>query len=482
VSQLPFLMVTIVAATLCLVARRRPQLEVPVGLGGLAVATVAALVIAPGDVLRLGSGEVLLATAYGRLFLLLGAGLGLVLGVVALMTSWQPNLPAAMLVGLAGMGLGLSLTDPLIALLVLLGSAVAVALVSLDASVSAAGVRVVVRQVRTIALAGVLAYVAVAWAAPALSGIGSDPAAFGLADLAIVLAVALRFGAVPFHRPVARLTDTAPGLAIPLVLVWGPAALAVVVLGATDGSAMTFLVPSGIGQAVIVAVAGASLVLGAVGAWLQDDLEHVLGYSIIQDAGFVLLGLAIGGPDAHEPARVWLLIMLTTKTAFAAWVTVVEARFRTGRLPELHGWARRSPLLAIALVGIVVATIGAPGLLAWSVRASLVQGAAGGPLQAILLLAGLASLVYYARIGLVGLGRPSLLVAAAPTDRPVAAARTGTAIEAVQAGWRTNRAPIAAGFVLVLVLVSLVVATGGLGGPDAARAAAPEPSLPALGQ
>jgi len=36
--------------------------------------------------------------------------------------------------------------------------------------------------------------------------------------------------------------------------------------------------------------------------------------------------------------------------------------------------------------------------------------------------------------------------------------------------------------VLVLVLVSLVVATGGLGGPDAARAAAPEPSLPALGQ
>jgi formate hydrogenlyase subunit 3/multisubunit Na+/H+ antiporter MnhD subunit len=195
----------------------------------------------------------------------------------------------------------------------------------------------------------------------------------------------------------------------------------------------------------------------------------------------VLLGLAIGGPDAHQPARIWLLIMLTTKTAFAAWVTVVEARFRTARLPELHGWARRSPLLAIALVGIVLATVGAPGLLAWSVRTSLVQDASTGPLQLILLLAGLASLVYYARIGLVGIGRPSLLVAAAPTDRPLPAARRGTAIEAVQAAWQTNRAPIAAGLVLVLVVVSLVVASGGLGGPEAARAAAPEPSLPALG-
>jgi multicomponent Na+:H+ antiporter subunit D len=475
-SLLPFLIVTVVGPALCLAARGRPQVEVAAGLGGLLAALIAAFVISPGDALKLGSGEVLEATAYGRLFLLLGSGSGLILGLIALITTWQPNLPAAILVGLAGIGVGLSVADPLVALLVLLAAAIAAALVSVDAGLSAAGVRVVIRQVRLIALAGALAFVAVAWAAPALSGIGSDPAAFGMADLVIVLAVAVRFGAVPFHRPVARLTDTAPGLALPLLLVWGPAALAVVVLAATDGSSMTFLVPSGIGQAVIVAVAGASLLLGAVGAWLQDDLEHVVGYSIIQDAGFVLLGLAIGGAQAHEPARVWLLILLTTKTAFATWATVVEVRFRTARLPELDGWAWRSPLLAAALVGIVVATLGAPGLLAWSVRAELVQGATSGPLQVVLLLAGLASLVYYARIALVGLARPSLLVAAAPTDRPVGGARSGRGFASIQAGWRTNRAPIGAGLVLVLALLSLVVALGGLGGPEAARAAAPGPS------
>ncbi|HEY2888593.1 MAG TPA: proton-conducting transporter membrane subunit, partial [Candidatus Limnocylindrales bacterium] len=409
---------------------------------------------------------------------------GLILCLIALSTTWQPNLPAALLVGLAGICVGLAATEPLTALLVLLATAVATSLVALD-SASSTGhlqmqVQMIAQQVRLIAVAGLLAFVAVAWAAPALSGIGSDPAAFGLADLAIVLAVAVRFGAIPFHRPVARLTDSAPGLALPLLLVWGPAALAVVVLGATDGSTMTFLVPGGIGQALTVAVAAASLLLGAVGAWLQDDLEHVVGYSIIQDAGFVLLGLAIGGPTAHEPARVWLLVLVAAKTAFATWATVVEARFGTARLPDLGGWGRRSPLLGVALLGIVIATIGAPGLVAWTARAALITGATGEPLEAILLIGGLASLVYYGRIAAIGIGRPSPAVGAAPTDRPIPTARASSALATVQAGWQTNRAPIAAGLVLVLVVLSVLVAAGGLGGPEAAEAAAPQPSAAAI--
>ena len=477
-SLLPFLVISFAAAGACLVTRQRPTLEIPVGLGGLVLATIAALAIVPGDQLKLGQGDVLLGTAYGRLFLGLGSAVGLILCLLGLATTWQPNLPAAILVGLGGTGIALGVSDPVIAIIVLLASSIAASLVTLNASFTASDVRVVVRHVRTIALAGALAIVAIAWAAPSGGGVPGDAEALGLADLAIVLAVAIRFGAIPFHRPVARLTDSAPGTAIPLLLVWSPAALAVVVLAATDGSSLPLLVPFGIGRAVIVAIATASLLLGAIGAWLQDDLEHVVGYSVVQDAGFVLLGLAIVGPAAHEPTRAWLLILVTAKSSFAAWATVIRARFRTGRLPELSGWARRSPLLAIALVGIAVSTIGAPGLLAWSVRAALVQGAASGPLEVVLLIGGLASLTYYARILIVGLGRPSLLVGAAPSDRPVAMAHGRTTVESLRNSWLANRAPIAAGLVLVLVLISVVLAAGGFGGPEAARAADP-PANPA---
>ncbi len=475
-SLLPFLVIAFAAAAGCLVTRERPAVQIPVSLAGLVLATVAALAIAPGDQLRLGSGEVLLATAYGRLFLVLGSVLGLLLGLVGLATTWQPALPAAILVGLGGTAIGLSASDPLIAVIVLLTTSIGTSLVTLNGSMTSAGLRAALRHIRVIALAGALAIVALAWAAPSIPGTGGDSQAFGLADLAIVLAVAIRFGAIPFHRPVARLTDSAPGTTIPLLLVWGPAALAVVVLAATDGTSAPLFVPFGIGQALIVSLATIGLILGAVGAWLQDDLEHVVGYSIVQDAGFVLLGLAIAGPAGHEPTRAWLLILVAAKTAFAAWASVVQARFQTARLPELSGWARRSPLLAIALAGIALATIGLPGLLAWSVRSSLAQDAAGGPLGVVVLIGGLASLAYYGRILVVGLGRPSMMVGHAPSDRPVATARAGTALQAVRTGWLANRAPISAGLVLVLVLVSVVLAAGGLGAPEAARAAAPQPS------
>jgi len=475
-SLIPFVVITFLAAVACLLSRGRPAVQVPLGVGGLILAALAALAISPGDQLKLGSGEVLLATGYGRLFLALGAVLGLLLCLVALATTWQANLPAAILVALGGTALGLSVTDPLTAVVILLAASVASALVTVDSALTSAGVRAVVRHVRLIVVAGALAIVAIAWAAPSIQGVGGDADAFGLADLAVVVAVAVRFGAIPFHRPVARLTDAAPGTTIPLLLVWGPAALAVVVLAATDGSTVPLFVPFGIGRALIVSVATIGLLLGAVGAWLQDDLEHVVGYSIVQDAGFVLLGLAIAGPAGHEPTRAWLLILVAAKTAFAAWASVIEARFQTARLPELSGWARRSPLLAVALVGIALGTIGVPGLLAWSVRTSLAQDAAGGSLALVALVGGLASLAYYGRILLVGAGRPSLLVGNAASDRPVATARTGSTLDAVRGGWRANRGPISAGLVLVLVLISVGLAAGGFGGPEAARAAAPAAS------
>ena len=223
--------------------------------------------------------------------------------------------------------------------------------------------------------------------------------------------------------------------------------------------------PGGPGPALVIVVAAATLVLGAVGAWLQDDLEHVVGYSIVQDAGFVLLGLAVGGSAAHEATRSWLLILVAAKTAFATWAIVVQGRFHTARLPELDGWVRRSPLLGVALVGIVVATLGLPGLLAWNVRSSLVQGATGGPLRYVLLAAGLARSRTTAAWRSSGSAGPA-------SSADVRAERSAGSGGAVRVGDRRrarrlaelNRAPISAGLVLILVVLSLVVSGGGLAG------------------
>ena len=172
---------------------------------------------------------------------------------------------------------------------------------------------------------------------------------FGLAYLAVALAAAIRFGEIPFHRWAARLSDSAPEIALPLLLAWAPAGFAVVALawiGPVDRAAPPAARRRAGGRA---GRRRPEHRLGAVGAWLQDDLEHVVGYSILQDAGFVMLGLAILDPSAWQPTRTWILVFVVVKTAFAAWAVAVRTRFGTRRIPDLDGWARRSPGLAIAL-------------------------------------------------------------------------------------------------------------------------------------
>ena len=88
------------------------------------------------------------------------------------------------------------------------------------------------------------------------------------------------------------------------------------------------------------AIAIASIVLAAIAACVQDDLEHILGYSIIGDAGVVMLALAALDPEAWAPARTWILAFVVARSAFAAWAAGdPRTAFWTGRVADLRGWA-----------------------------------------------------------------------------------------------------------------------------------------------
>ena len=109
----------------------------------------------------------------------------------------------------------------------------------------------------------------------------------------------MRFGAIPFHLWAARLTDVVPETALPVLTAFAPASLAVVALAWIDVDGGAAARPtSTLERYVVLAIAVASIVLAAVAAFVQDDLEHVLGYSIVGDAGVIVLALAVVGPDA----------------------------------------------------------------------------------------------------------------------------------------------------------------------------------------
>ena len=302
---------------------------------------------------------------------------------------------------------------------------------------------------------------------------------FGLAYLAFALAVAIRFGVIPFHIVVARLTDAVPETGLPVLIALGPASLAIVGIAWVDSSIAPLPVDVGSERAIVVAIAAASIILATFAAWIQDDLEHVVGYSIVGDAGVVMLALAALDPAAWTPGRIWILAFVVSRSAFAAWAAVVRDSFGTSRLPDLRGWAIRSPLLAVGLVTIVVASIGLPAFAAFEARSELVDLALDGPLQVVVLIATIAPILYYVRVLGIGLRRLDVQSAPAVDWRPHWTSPDLTDVRGSIARLSAaNRVIGVTALSLVLALAALLTSIGAFGGPEAAAGLPPVDTIP----
>jgi formate hydrogenlyase subunit 3/multisubunit Na+/H+ antiporter MnhD subunit len=216
-----------------------------------------------------------------------------------------------------------------------------------------------------------------------------------------------------------------------------------------------------------------SIVLGGLAAMVHDDIEHVLGYSILQDAGVAVLAFASLEPETVAAARNWLVASATVKTALAAWAAVVRTTYGGHRLADLGGWARHSPVLGLAFAGILVAAIGVPGMALYDARATLVAGAMPGIAGVVALVVAVMPAVYLGRIAMAGVAPVGAAVAAGPSGRPRwsggrpagwSEGSRGQALRAVPGELRANRAPLTALGVIVLAAMALVTAIGGAGG------------------
>jgi formate hydrogenlyase subunit 3/multisubunit Na+/H+ antiporter MnhD subunit len=500
VTVVPFLIIAAVSGTASLLARGNRGWSTGFAVFGLALMVGASASIGSSAAIRIG-GATLAASEWLRLYALLGSVVGLLLVAVDVSAMHEPDVPGIVVLGLGAAVLALALSDPRIAVVAATAGGLAGVLVAAPLGAAARAASVGVRELRALAIAGGLAIVATAWIARPLGGLVAQPAVFGLAYLAFAIAVAIRFGAIPFHIWAARVADAAPGVALPLLMAWGPAAFAAIALVWIDQTVAPLALPLGNERAIVASIGAVSVVLGIVAAWIQDDLEHVVGYTIAADAGFVVLALAGFDPAVWEPSRIWLLVFVVGRSAFAAWAVAIHGGFGTRRVPELTGWARRAPLLGLALVIIAAAAVGWPGLIAWQARSAIAHLALPEAVALAVTAAPIASIAIYARLLWVGIRPAGSAVGAGRGERPGwpipwprrpivgvgaverllerAAHLVGGLLDqlwALPAAARLNRVLLASIAVLTLSGLALAVAVGGLGVPQAARA------VPAVGE
>ena len=470
-SLLPFLLLTGLGAIAVVALRARPRIATPVGVAILFLAVVAAALIRPSQSIAIGTSGIA-TTEYLRIFLLLAALATLLLAIVAEATEDRGDAPAVALGILATCGLALSLPDARVAVLAATAAGAFGALVTLVPDRGRTSATVGTRVLRATAVSGTMAIAAAAWIGRDLSELAAQPIVFGLAYLAFALAVAIRFGAIPAHRWAARLTDAVPETTLPLVTAIAPAALAIIALAWADASIAPLALDLTSVRFVVLAVAIASIFLASVAAFIQDDIEHIVGYAIVGDAGVVMLAVAALDPEAWAPARIWILAFVVARSAFAAWAAATRATFGTGRVTELRGWAIRAPILGVVLGLVVVASIGLPGLAAAEARGQLITLVLDGPLAIVVMLGTLSPLLYYGRLFAVGLGRSAGLERVG--WRPVLDRVDLTNLRvSLWNAWADNRNVTATAGAAVLAILALFVSAGAFGGPQAAAGLPP---------
>lgn len=117
--------------------------------------------------------------------------------------------------------------------------------------------------------------------------------------------------------------------------------------------------PSYTHKAVIVTIAGFTMLFGVLGAVSQFDFKRILSYHIISQVGYMVMGLGIFTPLAVAGAIYYIVHHMIVKTALFLFAGAAERVTGTTDLKKMGGLLKTHPLLAwlffisaISLAGI----------------------------------------------------------------------------------------------------------------------------------
>lgn len=179
---------------------------------------------------------------------------------------------------------------------------------------------------------------------------------FGL--VFVVIGVAFKFGAVPFHMWVPDVYHGAP-TAVTLLLGSAPkvAAFALALRLLVDGAAP--LAAHWSDMLTILAVL--SLALGNIVAIAQHNLKRMLAYSTISHVGFIFLGFIAANDNGYGAALFYTVVYaLTAAGGFGLLALLSRRGFDAENLHDLKGLNERSPWLAGMMLLILFSMAGVP--------------------------------------------------------------------------------------------------------------------------
>ncbi|MFK7816095.1 MAG: NADH-quinone oxidoreductase subunit NuoN [Gammaproteobacteria bacterium] len=216
----------------------------------------------------------------------------------------------------------------------------------------------------------------------------------------IVVGVAFKFGAVPFHMWVPDVYQGAP-TAVTLFISTAPKLAAFVMAIRLLSYGMQELVVDW--QQMLMILAVLSVVFGNVIAIAQSHIKRMLAYSTISHIGFVLLGLLSGESFGYASALFYTIIyVLMAAGAFGVLLLLNKHnRSDIDELTDLKGLSQSHPRLALIMLLVMFSMAGMPLTVGFYAKLYVLQSLVYNDFIWLAILAVIMSIVgafYYLRV------------------------------------------------------------------------------------
>lgn len=221
--------------------------------------------------------------------------------------------------------------------------------------------------------------------------------AFGLTF--VLVGVAFKFGAVPFHMWIPDVYQGAPTPST-LFVSTAPKVAAFALFLRLVGEGLGDLANHWQDMAIILAVA--SLLVGNVVALVQTNIKRLLGYSTISHVGFIFVGLA-AATEAGFAAALYYAITYAVTTAGAFGVVILLSRkgFEAEEIEDMKGLRERHGGFAVVMIIIMFSLTGIPPTVGFFAKWLVLQAAVEAGLAWVAVVAVVAAVIgafYYLRV------------------------------------------------------------------------------------
>ncbi|OME06478.1 Na+/H+ antiporter subunit D [Paenibacillus odorifer] len=150
---------------------------------------------------------------------------------------------------------------------------------------------------------------------------------------------------------------------------------------------LIFIQEPGLTHTLIAWMAGATMILGAIGALAYNDLGRIFNYNIIISVGFIAFGISVATQDSLNGVVFYLMHDMVAKALLFFLGGMIISASGTDRLREMGGLIRRYPWTGWMFFVLTLALVGVPPLSGFAGKVMMVRSGFGENHVALALIA-----------------------------------------------------------------------------------------------